>query len=117
MGVETGARHSAAPMLMTDRLRLRAHTVADFESSAAVWGDSEVTRFIGGRPFTAEESWTRLLRCAGHWALMGFGYWAVEERATGKFIGEAGFMDFRRDIEPPVVDIPEAGWAFAPEAH
>lgn len=117
MGGETGARHSAAPMLMTDRLRLRAHTAADFEASAAMWGDSEVTRFIGGRPFTAEESWTRLLRCAGHWALMGFGYWAVEERATGKFIGEAGFADYKRDIEPPVVDMPEIGWAFVREAH
>jgi RimJ/RimL family protein N-acetyltransferase len=117
MDGQNAARLSAAPILETDRLRLRAHTAEDFAASAAMWGDPDVTRFIGGRPFTREECWTRLLRCAGHWALMGFGFWAVEERATGKFIGEAGFMDFRRDIEPPVVDIPEAGWAFAPEAH
>jgi RimJ/RimL family protein N-acetyltransferase len=111
------ARLSAAPMLVTDRLRLRAHTAADFEASAAMWGNPEVTRFIGGRPFTPEESWTRVLRCPGHWALMGFGFWVVEDRASGKFIGEAGFMDFKRDIEPPVVDMPEVGWAFVPEAH
>ncbi|MGA8037587.1 MAG: GNAT family N-acetyltransferase [Candidatus Acidiferrales bacterium] len=107
----------AAPVLVTARLRLRAHTPEDFAASAAMWADPEVTRFIGGRPFTREESWTRLLRCAGHWALMGFGYWAVEDRASGKFIGEAGFADYKRDIDPPVMDMPEAGWAFVPEAH
>jgi RimJ/RimL family protein N-acetyltransferase len=111
------ARLSAAPVLQTDRLRFRAHTAADFEALAAMWGNPDVTRFIGGRPFTREECWTRLLRSAGHWALMGFGFWVVEERASGKFIGEAGFMDFKRDIEPPVVDLPEAGWAFIPDAH
>jgi RimJ/RimL family protein N-acetyltransferase len=114
---ETAARRSAAPVLETDRLRLRPHTAEDFAASAAMWANPDVTRFIGGRPFSHEESWTRLLRCAGHWALMGFGYWAVEERATGKFIGEAGFADYKRDIDPPVVDMPEIGWAFVPDAH
>jgi RimJ/RimL family protein N-acetyltransferase len=99
------ARPSAVPVVETDRLRLRAHTSADYPVSAAMWADADVTRFIGGRPFTAEESWMRVLRCAGHWALNGYGFWVVEERATGKFLGEAGFMDFKRGFEPPVVDM------------
>ena len=28
----------------------------------------------------------------GHWPLRGFGVWAVEERATGRFIGRIGCM-------------------------
>jgi hypothetical protein len=32
----------------------------------------------------------------GHWALMGFGYWVIEEKATGEFVGDVGFADFKR---------------------
>jgi RimJ/RimL family protein N-acetyltransferase len=110
-------RWTSLPVIETERLRLRAHTTADFAASAAMWSDAEVTRFIGGRPFTGEEAWARMLRCAGHWALVGFGFWVVEDRATGRFVGEAGFMDFKRTIEPPVVEMPEAGWAFVREVH
>jgi len=36
---------------------------------------------------------------------------------SGRFIGEAGFHDLKRDIEPSLEGIPEAGWALAPQAH
>ncbi|MFN3524405.1 MAG: GNAT family N-acetyltransferase [Phenylobacterium sp.] len=106
-----------APPLDTERLTLRGHTVEDFAESAAMWGDPEVTRFIGGRPFSAEEVWSRLLRYAGHWALKGYGYWVVRERGSGRFVGEVGFADFRRAIEPPLGEAPEAGWVLSPWAH
>ena len=61
-----------------------------------MWADPEVTRYIGGRPFGVEEVWTRLLRYAGHWALLGYGYWAVIEKSSGRFVGEAGLADFHR---------------------
>lgn len=92
---------------------LRPHTLADFGDSAAMWGDGQVTRFIGGRPFTPEEVWSRLLRYAGHWALLGYGYWVVREQATGAFVGEVGYADFRRDVSPPL-DAPEMGWVLSP---
>jgi RimJ/RimL family protein N-acetyltransferase len=82
-----------------------------------MWADPEVVRYIGGRPFTPEEVWTRLLRAAGHWPLMGFGYWIVRERSTGRFVGEAGLADLRRDISPGFCGAPEAGWALSPWAH
>lgn len=105
------------PVLETARFVLRGHTLADFEASAAMWGDPTVTRFIGGRPFTADEVWARILRYHGHWAMLGFGFWAIEDRATGQFVGEVGFADFRRPIEPPFGDTPEMGWSLAPAAH
>ncbi len=82
-----------------------------------MWADTRVVRHIGGRPFTPEEVWARLLRYVGHWALLGYGFWTIRERATGRFVGEAGFADFRRDIDPPIGDAPEIGWALAADSH
>jgi RimJ/RimL family protein N-acetyltransferase len=107
----------AAPVIETERLRLRGHRLDDFDASFAMWADPVVTRHIGGRPFTREEVWARLLRYAGHWALLGFGYWALEEKTSGEFIGELGFADMKREIDPPLGDAPELGWALATRAH
>ena len=81
---------------------------------AAMWADAGVTRFISGRPFTREECWARLLRYAGLWPTLGFGYWAIEDKAEGRFLGEAGFADFKRDMTPSIEGLPEAGWVLAP---
>jgi RimJ/RimL family protein N-acetyltransferase len=107
----------AVPVLETERLRLRGHNLGDFEPMMAMWSDPEVTRFINGKPSTQEEVWSRLLRYIGHWAALGFGYWAVEEKATGAFVGEVGFADFKRDMEPSFEGIPELGWGLGPWAH
>ncbi len=105
------------PTVDTERLTLRGPRLEDFEESFAMWGDPEVTRYIGGKPSTREEMWSRLLRYVGHWDVMGFGFWVVRERATGRFVGEVGLADFRRDIEPSLGAAKEAGWALAPWAH
>ncbi len=86
-----------------------------------MWADPRVTNFFGGRPFTTEESWTRFLRYIGHWELLGFGYWVVEEKSTGAFAGELGLANYKREVEPPLEpeyeQMPEIGWAFAAAAH
>jgi RimJ/RimL family protein N-acetyltransferase len=107
----------ANPSIDTARLSMRVHAVSDYEDEIAMWGDPTVTRYIGGRASTREETWSRLLRYAGHWPLMGYGYWAVRERATGRFVGDVGFADFRRDIEPSLDNAPEMGWVLAPWSH
>src|SRR5579862_4283036 len=104
------------PVLETERLMLRGHRLEDFTSSADMWADPVVTRHIGGRPFAEDETWTRLLRYVGHWALLGFGYWVVEEKATGGFIGEVGFADYKRGLEP-LQGKPEIGWVFVTGSH
>jgi len=105
------------PIIETARLRLRRHEIADFDACAAMWGDMAIARFIGGRPYTREEVWARILRYVGHWALMGYGFWAIEEKSSGEFIGEMGLADFERDIDPPLGDGPEAGWALRAASH
>jgi len=101
----------------TERLALRVHRLEDFTDSLSMWSDPAVTRYIGGRPATEEEVWQRLLRYAGHWSLMGFGYWAVRERESGRFVGEAGFAVGKRALDPPFGDAPESGWAIVPWAQ
>jgi hypothetical protein len=85
------------PVVETERLRLRGHTLDDFPHTRALWGDAAVVTYMGGKPLTLEECWTRFLRYRGHWSVLGFGYWVVEEKATGDFVGEVGFGDFKRD--------------------
>jgi RimJ/RimL family protein N-acetyltransferase len=105
------------PAIETPRLRLRGHRLSDFPDCAAMWGDAVVTRYIGGRPFTTEETWARFVRYAGFWQLLGYGFWAAEEKATGVFVGELGFANFNREMQPPLGDVPEAGWVFASAVH
>ncbi len=106
-----------APELLTERLLLRGHRREDLSDCLAMWSDPRVVRFIGGRPFSEEEVWARLHRDVGHWALVGYGYWLVAERASGCFLGEVGFADFKRAITPSFEGAPEAGWAFARKAQ
>lgn len=105
------------PVIETPRLILRAYTLADFDAYAALWADPGVVRFITGTPFSREASWSRFLRHPGHWQHMGFGFLAIEERETGRFIGEGGFHDMRREIEPSIEGTLEMGWALTPSVH
>jgi RimJ/RimL family protein N-acetyltransferase len=108
---------SQVPVLETERLRLRGHGIGDLPLSAAMWADPQATRFISGRGLSEEESWSRLLRYIGHWSLLGFGYWLVEEKGAGKFVGEVGFADYHRDLTPSLEGAPEIGWVPATSAH
>lgn len=104
-------------ILTTERLTLRPHTRDDFADSWAMWAEPAVVRHIGGTPSTREEAWSRLLRYVGHWHVQGFGYWCLRETQSGRFVGEAGFADFKRDMVPSIAGMPEAGWALASWAH
>jgi RimJ/RimL family protein N-acetyltransferase len=104
------------PTLETERLILRGYQLDDFPQCAAMWADPEVVRFIGGQPSTEEQAWARMLRYVGHWELLGFGFWAIVERATGSLVGEIGAADFHRDVTPPIGNL-ETGWVLARRAH
>ena len=79
-----------------------------------MWSDADVVRHIGGIPSTSVDAWGRLLRYVGLWRFLGYGYWVVEDRATGRFVGEVGFADFKRDIGKDFGGMPEAGWVISP---
>lgn len=102
-------------MLITERLVLRGHEPADLDDVAAMWGDTAVTRYIG---FTRsrQDAWFTMARYRGFWSLLGYGYWIVRERRTERFVGEVGFGDFKRGLDPDLSGMPEAGWVFAQSA-
>ena len=81
------------PTLTTDRLILRAFRDDDLDAYAAMCADPEVMRYIGdGKTLSRAETWRLIAFYTGHWQLRGFGLWALEERASGRFIGEAGLQ-------------------------
>ena len=105
------------PLLETERLRLRGHRAGDHAALAAIWADPIVVRHIGGKPSTSQEAWLRLLRYPGLWSVLGYGYWAIEEKASGRCIGDIGYADFKREIVPALDGMPELGWVLAADVH
>jgi RimJ/RimL family protein N-acetyltransferase len=101
----------------TRRLILRRHAATDFPAYFAMSADREMARFSGLEPADSDEAWERLLRHAGNWSLFGYGFVALEEKATGCFVGEAGLAQFKRGLGSGFDGVPEAGWAIAPWAQ
>ena len=105
----------AIPTLETEHLRLRPYRLEDFADYARMWQEPAVVRFIGGQPFTREQSWGRFLRQVGLWHYLGFGFFAIEHKPTGRFAGECGFHDLHRALTPSIEGTMETGWALVSE--
>ena len=90
------------PTLTTARLTLRAPTQDDFPAFAAFYA-SDRAKHVGG-PATPEQSWRMLAGELGHWALRGYGRWAVDVTETGAFAGIIGLWN------PEGWPEPEIGW-------
>ena len=97
------------PQLETERLILRAPQESDFEPEAAFYA-TDASRFVGG-PKKPHETWRSLAMLMGHWAFRGYGFWALEEKATGTYLGRVGLWFphgwFEREI----------GWTLMPQAQ
>jgi RimJ/RimL family protein N-acetyltransferase len=77
------------PELETKRLRLRGFRSSDHPRFAAFLADETTARFLGGT-CDIDTAWRRLAAFAGHWDLRGYGPFAIENKATGEFIGYTG---------------------------
>lgn len=77
------------PTVVTPRLLLRGWRMADVEPYAAMNADAETMRYLGGT-FDATATERLVSHLIGLWRLYGHGMWAVEDRATGEFLGRAG---------------------------
>ena len=105
------------PLIETARLRLREFQASDLEPQAAVLRDEEVVRYLGGNPHSREDAWRRMAAARGLWEMLGYGYWCVERREDGAYLGQVGFADYKRDMIPSIEGLPEMGWIFAPHAQ
>jgi len=107
----------SAPTLETEHLVLRAFRRDDLDAHAATLGDPAIMRYLGGKPTSREDSWRKLMMAVGQWPLLGFGFWAVETKADGRMVGQAGLCDFERGLEPDISGAPEMGWIFDRSVH
>jgi RimJ/RimL family protein N-acetyltransferase len=81
------------PIIETPRLMLRPWRSGDIAANAAMLSDPDTARFItpDGKPVTTEiGGWRNAAMISGHWALHGFGMFAVEEKSSGLYVGRVG---------------------------
>jgi RimJ/RimL family protein N-acetyltransferase len=95
----------------TSRLRLRpfASDLSDLDALHEIQSDPEHMRYYP-HPFTREESRAWIERSLERQERLGYSLWAIEDRATGEFLGNCGPI-------PQVVDeVPEVelGWSVTP---
>ena len=91
----------------TDRLLLRRWREADLDPYTRICADPEVMRYMGG-PRTRGRCEEQIAWFLQHWEERGFGHWAVEEKATGAFIGRIGLL--YHDDWPEGEHKTEVGW-------
>ncbi|MFJ3306863.1 GNAT family N-acetyltransferase [Streptomyces sp. NPDC086549] len=92
--------------LHTDRLTLRRWRDSDLEPWAAMNADPEVREHLGD-VLTREQSDASVAWFQADFDRRGYGWWAVEVRATGEFIGFAGLDQV--DDGMPFTGV-EIGW-------
>ncbi|MHC2338592.1 GNAT family N-acetyltransferase [Bradyrhizobium sp. USDA 4454] len=100
------------PVIETARLILRPWRASDIADNTRMLSDPETARFItpDHQPITSElKGWRNAAVISGHWALYGFGMFAVEERSSGRYIGRVG------PYCPPEWPGFEVGWGIARE--
>src|SRR5678816_440688 len=79
------------PIIETERLRLVPLAERHFEAYASMLADPTSTRYVGdGEPMDRMNAWRSMAMLIGHWALRGYGMWAVELKKTGEFVGRLG---------------------------
>jgi RimJ/RimL family protein N-acetyltransferase len=78
------------PHLETERLILREDRPEDFEAYAGFMANADFTRFINGKPLVRTDAWRSFAYTIGHWVLRGYGFWAVERKSDGAYIGRVG---------------------------
>lgn len=98
--------------LHTERLILRRWRDSDLEPWAAMNADPEVRQHLGDL-LSREQSDASVARFLAEFDQRGYGWWAVEVRATGEFIGFAGLDEV--DDGLPFTGV-EIGWRLARSA-
>jgi len=98
--------------LETKRLRLRGWKDSDTEPFITLNADPEVMRFFEA-PLTPQQTCASIERIKKHFTVEGFGLFAVEAKADGKFIGFVGLA--RPTFEASFTPCVEIGWRLAKE--
>jgi RimJ/RimL family protein N-acetyltransferase len=97
------------PILETERLILRGWKPEDFGAHARFMADPDVSRYLSGEPQSRNDAWRGMATIVGHWMLRGYGFWALERKSDGAFVGRCGLW------QPEGWPALEVGWTLGQE--
>ena len=96
-------------MIETERLILRPiDPVRDFEGWAEAMADERTVRFLGTPPMSRAQAWRSMAMAIGPWRIRGYGFFSLESKETGEWIGRVGPWN------PEGWPAPEIGWTISP---
>ena len=97
-------------MIETERLILRRMDPdRDFEPLAKAMANENTVRYLGVKPMSREEAWRSMAVVMGHWEIRGFGFFSLEEKESGDWVGRVG------PWYPMGWPSPEVGWTISPD--
>ena len=99
----------AAPILETDRLRLRPFRAADLKALHALYGDTKNLLYWGVDPSSSLDETRRMLRWHIAYHPWQYVLWAVEVKKSKRLVGMINYH--RRDRRERRVDV---GWMILP---
>lgn len=100
------------PLLTTERLELWQPQIGDLGDLFDLTHAEETRRFLGSGVPSEMDSFNRLHRNAGSWALHGYGSFMVRRSGSARIIGNCGVFRSHRGFgaDLGLDDVPEAGW-------
>jgi RimJ/RimL family protein N-acetyltransferase len=97
-------------VIETDRLILRrVDPEKDFEAWAKAMADENTVRYLGTKPMSRNDAWRSMAVVMGHWEIRGFGFFSLESKETGEWVGRVG------PWYPEGWPDKEVGWTISPE--
>lgn len=87
-------------VLQIDGFIMRPLQIFDLDALAAIWADSEVTRFLPSRgvPISREKAEKSLKSFIEHWQQRGYGIWAIVENDSSQMVGYCG-LRYLNDLD------------------
>jgi RimJ/RimL family protein N-acetyltransferase len=96
-------------IIETERLVLRPiDAERDFDEWAVSMADENTVRYLGTKAMSRAEAWRSMAAAVGHWTIRGYGFFSLELKATGEWVGRVG------PWFPEGWPGPEVGWTISP---
>ena len=97
-------------IIETERLILREiDPDRDFEPWARAMADPDTVRYLGREPMNRAEAWRSMAMAIGHWSIRGYGFFSLELKSSGEWVGRVG------PWYPVGWPAPEVGWTISPD--